>query len=216
MTLRETAEYIAARLDKPNDFVLIQQLEYSIKIWRALLIRRDAEVNQESSLYLQGMEFDLIKVDQLDPCSAVVGCPVLRSKNRIPKPVRLKDGRLFKFVGEAGIGTRKKIFSYVEPENLEYTKHNKFTANVIRYSYYNGYVYVFNNLLYRKINIEFVFENPEEFISCCDCYSDDYEFPLPADMIQIIIQGILTNEFKLKPIDQEVKETPKPVAETES
>ena len=215
MSLQSTAEYLAARLGEPTDFVLIQQLKFSIKYWAAMLIRRDAEVNQEHSLYLRSINLSLIQVDQLDPCASVVQCPVLRTKYKVPRPIRLKDGRLFKFCGEAGVGTRKKSFTYTEPEELEYTKHNKYTSEAIRYCWFNGYIYVFNNLLYKIIALEYAPTDIEEFISCCNGCSDDDDICYPEDMLQIIIEGILNKEFKLKPIEDEVHQTPKTPEETE-
>lgn len=63
------------------------------------------------------------------------------------------------FVGSTD---KRVIFTYLDREYLSFTKHNKYTSGIIYYSYENGYLYVYNNKLVRRIKLEAAFENPEE------------------------------------------------------
>ena len=205
MTLNEISERIAYALNEPLNYILKENIKFSVKYWRALLIRRDVQANGLSDEFLQRIYLDLIKVDKADACNFNLNCTdVLRTKNPIPRPLRLKNDILFKFVGTVD----GKPFSYVEYEEVAYTCYNKFTSKDIKYNYTNNYLYVFNNTKLKKIAIQSAFSDPTEVNQFCNtdtCYTDDMEFPCPYDMVQQIVQGILSNEFKiLNPLDEEV------------
>lgn len=200
-SLNEITERIAYALNKPLSFALQENIKVSVKYWRALLIRRDINANGLSDELLQKIYVDLVKVDKADACTFQDGCEVLRTKLPIPKPLRLKNDVVFKFVGNIG----GKPFTYTEYEEIPYTCYNKYTSKVLRYAYINSYIYVFNNLRLKKLAIQTIFADPSEVNTVCDdCYSDDKPYPIGEDMIQAIVQGILTGEFRLKPTDQEV------------
>lgn len=200
-TLNEISERIAYALNKPLSFVLQENIKASVKYWRAMLIRRDVSANGLSDEFLQRIYVNLVKVDKADACNFQDGCQVLRTKVPIPKPLRLKNDVVFKFVGSEN----GKAFTYTEYEEVPFTCYNKYTSKVLRYAYINGYIYVFNNLKLKKLAIQSIFADPSEISTVCDeCYSDDKPYPIGEDMIQAIIQGILTGEFRLKPTDEEV------------
>ncbi len=208
MTLTQIADFIAGRLNKPFDEVLKDSIKFSIKTYRALIVRRDFERNPLSKEFLQSMTVDVVKVDKADTCVINVGCPVLRTKNKIPKPVRLNSDTVFKFVGSVD---RSLSFTYTELEELPYTFENTFTSKILRFNWTNGYLYIFNRNKIKFLTIEAIFADPTLVMDDCsdtECFTDDSEFPLGDDMIQMIITGMLAgnSEYKLlKPDDQEVK-----------
>lgn len=208
-SLNQIGERIAYALNDPLNYMLKENIKFSIRYWRAMLIRRDIAQNGLSDEFLQRIYLDLIKVDKADACNFNLDCvKVLRTKNKIPKPIRLKTDVLFKFLGSVD----GKPFTYTEYEEIPYTCYNKFTSKSIRYTYINEYIYVFNNTLLKKIAIQTPFVDPYQANNICDdttCFNDDSEFPCPEDMIQQIVSGILSGEFKMvNPPDEEVEVAP--------
>ena len=208
-SLNQIAERIAYALNDPLNTMLRENLKFSIKYWRSMLIRRDIEKNGLSDELLQRTYIDLIKVSKADACDFGIDCTyVLRSKYKIPKPVRLKTDVLFKSLGVFDLQGNFKSATYVEPEEFRYTRFNRFTAKTLRYNYTNGYIYFFNNTLLKKAYIQTIFVDPAQINTVCDeqCYNDDMDFPCPDDMIQQIFAGIISSEFpmKTKPLSEEI------------
>lgn len=207
-SLNQISERIAYAKGDPLNIMLRENLKFSVKYWRSMLIRRDITTNGVSDEYLQRIVIPLIKVDILGECGINVSCKVvLRTTNKIPKPVRIKSDVLFKFVGVLDQTDNLQPATYVEGEELRYTKFNRFTPDVLRYSYINEYLYFFNNTLLKKAIVQSPFANPSQVnLACEGCYNDDMEFPCPDDMIQQIVQGILTGELNVreKPLSEEI------------
>jgi hypothetical protein len=195
-TLNSISEHIAFLLKEPLNIELRQNIKASVKYWRAALIRRDVTRNGLSDEFLQRIYIDLIKVDKADACNFNLDCLILKTKIEIPKPIRLNNDILFKFVGTVN----GKPFTFVEYEEIPYTAYNKFTSKVIRYNYTNNYIYIFGNTKLKKLAIQAIFSNPEDINTSCDildCYNDDKPFPIAEDMLQQIVQGILSTEYRL-------------------
>lgn len=202
-TLNQIADTIIDRLNQPFNKMLRERKKFEVKYWRAELIRQDDAKNGLSYEFIQTTTIDLIKVDKADNCLIGVDCEVLRSKTKIPKPVRLKSDVPFKYVGEVGGGSS---YPYCEIEELRYTKSNKYTSKFIRYAYMNGYLYVFNNTKLKFLTLQGIFSYPELVNTCTSdsspvCYNDDMEFPIAADMLRVIIDGLVNEELKT-PVDK--------------
>lgn len=204
-SLNAIAEHIAYELKDPLNVVLKENIKFSIKYWRALLIRRDIARNGLSDEFLQRFYFDLVPVDKADACNFNLDCQILRSKFEIPTPIRLNNDILFKFVGSVD----GKPWTYTEYEEVPYVAYNKFTSKEIRYTFVNRYFYIFGNNKLRKGAVQAPFSDPTLINTSCtqdSCYSDDSEFPIAADMLQQITQGILSTEFKIMNLkDNEVE-----------
>ena len=212
-SLNQIAERIAYAKNQPLNTVLRENIKFSVKYWRALLIRRDMAANGLSDEFLQRIDIPLQKVDEADACLFNLGCnDILRTINPVPKPIRVKSDTLFKFVGTPGITTTlNKSFSYVENEEVSFRKYNRFTSKTICYTYVNRYIYIFNNTFLKSVRVQSAFSNPSELnISCIGCYTDDMEFPIGDDMIGSIVDGILKGEMSLQvpPADEEVRLEP--------
>lgn len=206
VTLNKIVERIAYALNEPLNIVLKENLKFSVMYWRSVLIRRDVQANGMSDTFLQRFYIDLVKVDKADSCNFDLDCTtVLRSTNTIPRPVRLKNDSLFKFVGTVD----GKAFPQVEYEEVPYTCYNRFTSKTIRFCYINDYLYFFNNNKLKKVALQYVVEDPFSINNTCTtdtCFNADSEYPCPADMIQQIVTGILSGEFKiLNPVNEEVQ-----------
>ena len=204
-SLNEAAELIAIRMGGQFNEVLKDSIKFSIKYYRAEFIRQDMERNRTSPLYIQKYIAILKKVDKADSALIDVDCNILRTTNPIPTPVRVK-GAPFKFVGSPD---GKKIYTYGELEELPFLKHLKFNPNIIKYTYINNYGYILNTSKLKWARFDAPYASPELVgIDTADssgiCYTDDMEFPIPIDMLRSITQGILSQELRLVPDDQEV------------
>lgn len=204
-TKNQWAERIAYALGNPLDTVLKNNIKFSLDGWRAMFIRRDVFANGISDEYLQTYFIDLIKVDKADNCDFTLDCTILRTRTRVPKPVRLKSDVLFKFVGNAD----GKPFTYSEFEEVNYRCSNKYTGKDIFYNYTNEFIYVFNNTKLKKLRIQAVHVNPEQIIYCSDdpdCYNDDKNYPMPEDFFPDIMKGIMSGDFRISSTPSEVEE----------
>lgn len=205
MTLNQGADRIAYALGEPTNYVLKENIKFSLIYYRALFIRRDIAANGQSDEFLQSFNSPLIKVDKGDNCYYELGCDVLRTENKIPKPIRLKTDVPFKFVGTP----TGKPFAYSEFEEVQYRCANKFTANEPVFAYINEYIYVYNASKLKFLRIQEILADPRKINLCATaetCYSDDDEFPMPEDFMADIVANILSKEFRiLDPKDTQVK-----------
>lgn len=204
------AEIIAQSLNQPKNYPLKQALIQDAKELRALYLRQDAERNGGSATYMQSTVIELQVSDTVDSCLFDVedNC-ALRSVFTIPEPVRIKDIAPFSFIGSVN---RKKPFTYTPLETLEFTKHNKYTCNIPRYDYINGYIYVFN--MPKKLKyalIESAFVDPTEIVTLCteteDCIDDSTQIPIPSDVVARI-KDTLKNRYMGSVSDLEVRLNP--------
>lgn len=205
-SLNKIAQAIADSLGKPFDVMLMERLKFSIVNYRAKYLRQDYGRNKSiDRISVQDLGcIPLIKVDEAECCKEELGCKVKKTKLEIPKPIRLKGKSPFLYVGSID----KMIpFTFCLPEELPYTLANKYTAKTAKYSYIDGYIRVYNQTA-TKINIASIFEDPREvelFKSCenSDCYSDDDEFPIPADMIEDIMKEIIKGNLPIVQLNEQ-------------
>lgn len=205
-TLNEIAYLVASRYGRPFDAQLVEEVAFAAKYWRAFLIRQDIEKNVKSPLYLQKITTKLEAVDELDNCYVKLGCPVLRTVVMVPMPVRTKTRSPFQYVGT---GDMKHPFSYIPAERLFSITGNKIVPDIIYYTYYNGYIYVYNTLTLEYLAVMHAFEDPyaagESCITGSSCPTYDEPFFAPGDMVKTIIDGLLSGTFSITPpVDQEV------------
>jgi len=174
---------------------LCQVIKRSVKEHYALYIRRDVERNGGSDEFYQTLNVETIKVDKSEIECVPVGCAILRTKNKIPKAVRLKLPNIFKYVGNID---RTVTFTKTNLEELPFTMYNDYTANVPRYIYKDGYIYIFNANKIKYIVVEGIFIDIvnnaicNENNTCVDLTSDDVEYPIPLDILVLISSEILT------------------------
>jgi hypothetical protein len=206
-TLNQIADDIAYKLGEPFNYILKENLKYTVKYWRAVLIRRDLERNAPSVELYQSFVVPLIKVDKADNCYQPVNCIVLKTDRDVPASVRIKSDVPYKFVGSI---ERSINFTYTHLEELPLTFENEYTSNVIRYSLINRRLYIYNNTKFQNVCIEDIWADPSEVNICdTDCYTDDKPFPLPDDILALIVSSILNGQYKVLSA-QEVKIENKP------
>lgn len=198
-SLNAIADNIISGLNEPFDDVLKQRVKFTVKLYRALFLRRDAEKNGLNRHTQQSFTMELELVDFADDPGVVVGCKVLRTKDKVPVPVRHKTDVPFKYVGNlvGGLG-----FAYTEQEELRFTKSNTFTCNVPRYTWRNGYLYVYGVNRMKWLQVQGSFENPEEAfelqVASGQCASDDDVFPIPMDILAEITDGMIRGQLPIR------------------
>jgi hypothetical protein len=208
-SLNEIAYSIATKLGKPIDFMLINDLKFSIINYRALFIRQDYTKNgRYNALFIQDLGcVPTEKVDSAECCDVESECNVIRTVDELPDPVRLKGLEDFVFVGAIDKKTR---YTMILPEEVSYVSYNKYSKLDPRYYYMNSRVYLVN-VTAGYVNIRGIFADPREaarFNHCAgaDCYTDDTYFPCPEDMIAGIKTGIIQGELQILRDTNEGKE----------
>lgn len=204
-TLNQIIQSLADDLDQSFDFTVKEKLKHDFINWRSTFLRRDQYANRTiSENVVQSLGcVEMEKVPKDESCD---DCVIWRTKKEIPKPLRLKSFSVSPFV-YVGSKTGMESFGYVRPEEADFIKHQKYTYKMPRYTYKNNRIYVYNSTA-EKILIRGVFEDPREvahFNDCdqVDCYTDDDQFPIPADMIPLIIQTMLKEQLSTDNTSQE-------------
>lgn len=205
MTLNEIAynllNLLRAGRSHNDENLSVGQIKFNIKHYRAMFIRRDFMRN---GLITRHLEQDLgcVKLKKVDaskcPCTFEVDCPVYRTDVKIPRTVRFNFKDAITHVGDiTGLGR----IPLIEPYEVQWLPHDKYTANNPKAYMIEDYMYIYNPKGMEQVNIRGVFEDPEELaglVSCSDhCYDADSTFPIPADMIGAITSGLVNGELKL-------------------
>lgn len=226
MKLQEIAEDIAYKLGDQFNTTLKESIKQTLIVYRAKYIRDDVERNGVISdiHFSQTFTVELEEVNLLTHFGANTECitsicdddtelpeyTILISKNKIPKPVRLKNasGDSFQFVGTIdGV----KRFKYTTLDKYPYLRELPYNSKTIYYSFINERLIILNNLNCNDMMntldlcnalIKSVFENPRDIYTFCptQVFIDDNEFPIGLDMLMSMKQSILKGEYPLIPV----------------
>lgn len=141
---------------------------------------------------------ELISVPKHDcPCLPEVGCKILRTKYKLPKPLVNHSHHIISNVSSVDGSI---TYSETTFENKKYSSGYKYGKAKQDYYIRNGYLYITYRQGPKIISITGLFEDPaevESFPSYCsessveesDCHSVlDTEFPIEADMIDTLIE----------------------------
>lgn len=201
-SLNLLAAEITHLLNEPDNYDLTVRVKLAFKHWRATFLRQRIEKYGLESQYIQRFVVQLQEVDKFDNCLVESECVAMRSINKIPTPISYPSDNPFSFVGTLH-GTPFVMRNVVE---RKYASSLKWADKAIVYDYINQYIYTFNTKL-EYIELQYLPEDPEAIVNVCDntdCYDDDMEFPLPADLIQPIKTAILKEFGIIKPENPEV------------
>lgn len=143
---------------------------------------------------------ELIEVSSHEcPCLPPVGCAVLRSRHKLPKPISGLNGHIIESV--MTIDRSIKI-DETTPIAVNYQKGNKYTSNKLSFYIHNDYIYINTPTKIRIVTLTGLFEDPmevENFTNFCkqtnceDCNNEcldilDKEFPIDNDLIDTLIE----------------------------
>ena len=205
MTLNEIAynilnTYRGGRLNH-NEHVSLDQIKFTVKYYRAMIIRRDMAKNGFVS---NGVEqdikcLDLEKIDASKCCNLKTDCVVYRTVKPLPKFIRLNFNDAITYAGDV---TGLNSYQIVEPHMIKWLPYDKYTASKKKAYILDNYLYLYNADGDGMINIRGIFEDPEKLhlYKTCEgapCYDENASFPLPMDMLQMLTQGILSGEMKI-------------------
>ncbi|MFA5758697.1 MAG: hypothetical protein WC942_04970 [Clostridia bacterium] len=195
----------AGGLQSDDENISDEQYAFIINYYRAQLIKQEIEKGKNvKDLYIQNLGKVAISKADKNECCDVSNC-ALRTTLKIPKPVESTTGLNLTFVGLLN-GTPFQRYTF---NSSIWKKYNKYTKNSPGYYYQNGYIYLLNvpNIMLSYINIQGIFENPQEAVgfSTCKCPDNntecisgfDFEYPIPPYWIDTIIKMMATSELKL-------------------
>jgi hypothetical protein len=191
MTIKEIANIIADGLDRPVDGFLIERLKRLIILTYNELVREQVDkYKYDSTFRIFYVVNSLIPVNSFYGTTIDTGVRLLRTENKIPKPVRLKRPQPFYYVGSVD---GSNSFVYTDYAMLAYIQTIPLIGTGIRYFYRDDYIYIYNNLLIESIGIDSAFESllvPEnsDLLDNNIYFTQNMEFPAPMDVISKVIE----------------------------
>ncbi len=173
-----------------------RQIGFIFDYKRAQYIRQDQTKNwfDLDMIYQDLGVLQMEEVDSAECCCFESGCTIYRTVKEIPEVLRFK----LKYAIKVNAINKTKRFEVVLPERFEFIGYTKFGR-------LTEAVFFLNNRLYTQdiaaLNVRAVLADPldAQGFQCGDgeCFTDDMEYPLPADMITLITNDILSTELKI-------------------
>lgn len=189
---------MAHSVGRPNNAALRENLKLLILQTRNEVIRRSYE-NHE---YIDKILTQRFCVSLIDVNDGDIKLPedvdtsditkIKRTKQVVPRPVRLTNNLPFDRVSTAGFKTNKEI-PFIKETTARFSTSVPGLSGMPRYDYINGYIYVFpicgKPINFGKIVIESAFEHPNPIdiengvATSWDVMMDENEYLLSEDMI---------------------------------
>jgi hypothetical protein len=173
-----------------------RQIGFILDYKRAQYLRQDQTKNwfDMDTIYQDLGVLKMIQVDSSECCAFESGCTIYRTEQKIPSLLRFSLRHAIKL---NAIDKRKR-FELVLPERFDFIGYIKFGRLTEPVYYLNGYIY--SKELF-ALNARAALANPEDakgFI-CADgpCFTDDKEYPLPPDIIDLITKDIISTEMSV-------------------
>lgn len=209
-SISELVSEIAHSIKQPNNEALKENIKLLIMQTRNEVIRRSFENHG----YVDRILTQRFRVELIDVNDGDVELPeelddsfitkIKRTKNIVPRPVRLPNNLPFDRVSTVGYKTNKEI-PFVKETTARFVKSVPGFCGNISYDYINGYIYVFpsNNkqIPFNKIIIESAFEHPNEIDLAngitdeLSVLIDENEYLLSEDMIGQIKELVYKRGF---------------------
>lgn len=200
--------YVGGRSSSDNS-ISLEQIKFNIINARAMFLRQDMDKTEILNLHVEQnlgcVEMEL--VDEAECCGYNTGCYILRSKQKLPDPIRLKKRSAITFVGSVdGDNLYQGDSSY----KSKWRHKGRFlTGEEVTHFFLDNYVYLRNALKLEVINVRMIPADPREAkrFKRCDgdpCYTDDSPFPVPDDMIPRIVQYV--GESLMRPATQTLED----------
>lgn len=158
-------------------------------------IKKKQKVNQWNYQSLPCIELQKAYPNEC-PCIPPLGCEILRSVHKLPKPLTNYDNHIIQSVTDLN---GEVTFSETSWNEKKYKGGNKYTSTKPDYFIHNGYLFITHKIKIRVINLVGIFEDPfaedsfpsycNECTDCDDCRSVlEKEFPIDEDMIDALIE----------------------------
>lgn len=200
------AEMANKRFDVPTQEMLKVVINYKRSDWTQKLLEKHPE---HQRFYLKFISDDLVDVEESECPLPSSGCTVKRTSNKIPIPVR-NSHNIFWYVGD---GDKLDGYTYTTPDQLPWiVKYgSKYTAERPKYFFINGYIYIYNDNATEAVTIQAVWADQRQLNEFkCEgiaCYTDDDQYDIPEDIINMIMLDTIKNELKLLSIPNDTEVT---------
>lgn len=183
-----------------NDHISLEQVKFNVDHYRAMLIRRDFQRNGRITRHFEqdlGC-IDLTAVNASKCCGLPLDCVVYRSVQKIPRTVRFNFMDAITHVSDVtGMNTIPMIDSIA----VQLLPHDRFTKNDKKAYMIEDYLYIYNPGGMEVVNVRGILERPSDAAAFnCDggnCYDEDSAYPLAADMISAITEGLVNGTFMM-------------------
>lgn len=197
MTLKGIVENIAFSFGKQFNATLQASIADSVIEYRSLFIRREVKMSEGSfQHFMDNFCVDMELVDNSECPGIKTGVKILRSKQEIPKALRIKGyGRSsYRYVGSVD---RLMPFTYATPDEIPYVTNLPFQEENVYYGLHNKRLYLFNRKKNCKVFMEGVIEDPRTIEDCdnLDLLPDEIEFACPSDLLVGIKNSIKKEYF---------------------
>lgn len=198
ISLNQMVELLSDMAGKPFDIPLQEELKVIFNYKRADYLQKIIDRHPEQrSYFLKDFSAELERVDKAE-CPVEVGCEILKTVYKVPIPIRTSYA-LFDYVGDPA---KDDGYRYMAPEQIGImSKYSKYTGGRPSYFYVNGYVYIYGDLNLEYINVRGVFSDPRALhdFTCNGqpCYTDNDQYDIPDDIINLMVQDTLKNELRL-------------------
>jgi hypothetical protein len=174
-----------------------RQISFIVDYKRAQYLRQDQTKNwfDMDTIYQDLGILKMVEVDSSECCAFESGCKIFRTEKKIPQLLRFSLRHAIKI---NAINKRTR-FELILPERFDFISYVKFSRLNQPVYFLNGYLYT--SEIY-ALNVRAALAKPDDakgFI-CADgkqCFTDDMEYPLPQDIIDLITKDILSTESKL-------------------
>ena len=186
---------IAGGRKSDDQSVSYRQIGFIVDYKRAQYLRQDQTKNwfDMDTVYQDLGVLEMEEVDSAECCCFESGCTIYRTVKEIPQLLRYN----LKYAIKVNAINKTKRFELVLPERFEFINYTKFGRLTTP-------IYFLNNRLYTQdlaaLNARGVLARPDDAkeFQCgnSECFNDDMEYPLPADMITLITQDIMGMEIK--------------------
>lgn len=200
----------AHAVKSPNNQALRENIKLLIYHTRNEVIRR----SYENHGYVDKGLTQRFKVNLIDIYDGELDLPegiedldipmIKRSKQKVPKPVRLPNNLPFDRVSSVGYKYSRE-FPFIKETTARFRDAVPGLCGMPCYDYINGYIYIFpttsNHIDLNQIIIESAFEHPTEIqiangeVDNIDAMMDENEFLLSEDMIGQIKEIIYKREL---------------------
>lgn len=186
-----------------DETISYMQVQFWIHNTRALLIRQDIQKGRSISgnivQILPCLDVDVVDASTC-PCSLPIGCTILRTRNRVPKPIETDVKDLITKI--TPIGVMDRPYTFINSSRAPFTGYNKYAKSNPKAFYLDGYIWIINAIPVEKITVYGVFEDPtvlKDYVDCSGdpCYSDDTEYPMSTWMAPMMEKLIMENNFKI-------------------
>ncbi|RTK96996.1 MAG: hypothetical protein EKK64_02400 [Neisseriaceae bacterium] len=182
--------------------LVLPQIKYWIDITRSKLIRNS--INKGQSInpdIIQTIECLNVEIVDASECNCEKsGCVIQRTSLKLPTTIETNQSNLLLNVSTSLIPG--KPFTIIPFSRAPYIKAGKFTNKGNIAFLHNKYLYILSDVLFDKISVSAVFQNPEDlkyFKSCSseNCYSEDSEYPMSNHMIDDLKKMVFDTNYRI-------------------